>query len=436
MAINKHYFTPPLKMKIWVTEIGEPLPVESGVRLHRYGMLTKALSSYGHDVVWWTSSFSHAPKKHVCDDDWNTVVNGVTLRILKGPGYRKNVSYQRIRHQKHFANKFYKLAMGCDAPDLIISTVPTLEVAEIAVRFGNEHKITVIIDIRDEWPDELVDLAPKPLRGIARLLLYAYFKRMEYICQNATGIVAVSKSYLDYGLSFAKRQLGSNDGVFPLGYSSNRIDEKKLAEAKKWWMKQGVDEGAFICCFFGTIGKFFNLETVIKAANILSKEFQIQFVLCGDGSSLERYKKLASGTGSVIFPGWVDAPKIAALMEIANIGLAPYGSGTRMSLPNKPFEYFAGGLPVVSSIQGELKQILTDNGCGLTYDPDSANSLSDALRRLHGDEDLRKSMARQAIHLSKEKFSIECISTQFNNHIINVVEEYRNKRKRRIRVIR
>ncbi|MBW2662076.1 MAG: glycosyltransferase family 4 protein [Deltaproteobacteria bacterium] len=300
-----------------------------------------------------------------------------------------------------------------------------MEVAEVAVSFANKHKIPVIIDIRDEWPDEFVDLAPKPLRGIARLLLYNYFKRMKYICQNATGIIAVSKSYLNYALSFAKRSIGSNDGVFPLGYSSNRIDEEKLAEAKNWWKKQGVDESAFICCFFGTIGKFFNLETVIEAAKILSKEFQIQFVLCGDGSSLGRYKKLALGINSVIFPGWVDASKIFALMEIADVGLAPYAANTRMSLPNKPFEYFAGGLSVVSSIQGELKQILTDNGCGFTYDPDSVSSLCDVLRKLHGDEILCKSMARQAIHLSKEKFSIEHISSEFNEHIIRVVEKFK-----------
>lgn len=50
-------------MKLWFTEIGEPLPNEKDVRLHRYGMLTKALAALGHDVVWWTSSFSHAVKK-------------------------------------------------------------------------------------------------------------------------------------------------------------------------------------------------------------------------------------------------------------------------------------------------------------------------------------------------------------------------------------
>jgi hypothetical protein len=49
-------------MKVWIVEIGEPLPVEHDVRLLRYGLLTKELAKYGHEVVWWTSSFSMLQK--------------------------------------------------------------------------------------------------------------------------------------------------------------------------------------------------------------------------------------------------------------------------------------------------------------------------------------------------------------------------------------
>jgi hypothetical protein len=65
-------------------------------------------------------------------------------------------------------------------------------------------------------PDEFVDLAPKPLRQIARILLNSYFKRMKYVCQNATGIIAVSKKYLEYGLLFAERSFSFNRRRFSL----------------------------------------------------------------------------------------------------------------------------------------------------------------------------------------------------------------------------
>ncbi|MCK9197440.1 MAG: glycosyltransferase, partial [Syntrophales bacterium] len=171
------------------------------------------------------------------------------------------------------------------------------------------------------------------------------------------------------------------------------------------------------CCFFGTIGRFFNLETIIEAAKSIASEFKMQFVLCGDGSSLENYRKLASGVDSILFPGWVDAPRIAALMEISAAGLAPYAANTCMSLPNKPFEYFAGGLPVISSIQGELKQILAENDCGMTYDADSVGELCNILREFHASEPRRREMGRRARQVFERDFSVENIAKKFDDHL-------------------
>jgi glycosyltransferase involved in cell wall biosynthesis len=249
---------------------------------------------------------------------------------------------------------------------------------------------------------------------------------MRRICRDSTGIIAVSESFLDYGLRFANRGKGKNDGVFPLGYTDAPVEEDKIMEARQFWQNQGIDESSFVCCFFGTIGKFFDLETVIRVAEILSMEFPIKFVLCGNGTSLPYYKKLAAGRDFVLFPGWMDAPRIAALMEMASVGLAPYAKNARMSLPNKPFEYFAGGLPVVSSIQGELKQILADNDCGRTYHADSVEELCNTLRTLHADESLRKTMGIRARQLFSREFSIEGISKKLEEHLARAVENYGN----------
>ena len=211
----------------------------------------------------------------------------------------------------------------------------------------------------------------------------------------------------------------------PFGYTEKFVDTEKISKVCKWWKQQGVDKSAFICCFFGTIGKFFNLKTVIDTAKILSKEFKIQFVLCGNGSSLSKYKKMAKNVESVIFPGWVDAPKIIALMSISDVGLAPYAANTKMSLPNKPFEYFAGGLPVVSSIRGELKQIIAENDCGKTYNADSVEELCNALRDLYYSEYKRRLMGLSAKMLLKNKYSIEHISNCLNKHLENVIKNYK-----------
>ncbi len=408
-------------MKIWFTEIGEPLPIEKDCRLHRYGMLTRILSSRGQDIIWWTSSFSHAPKRQIVNNDTNMEIDGVRLNVIKGPGYPKNVSFRRIIHQRHFAKTFYKKAKEQSPPDLIISPVPTIEAAAMAIRYGQENRVPVLVDIRDEWPDEFVNLSPLYLRWLARLLLHGLFRKMSFVCRNATGIIAMSNRQLTYGLRFANREPGTNDAVFPHGYSLHKLESSKISAAREWWLAQGIDEADFICCFFGTIGNFFNLQTVIGAASVLSKDFPVKFVLCGDGGNLHHYKRLASNMKAVLFPGWVDEPKIVALMEISDVGLAPYASNTSMSLPNKPFEYFAGGLPVVSSIQGELKEILADHDCGRTYQADSVEDLCRVLREMYTDEAARRDMGKRARLLLEREYAVEVIAEKMERHLLQVI---------------
>lgn len=415
-------------MRIWFTEIGEPLPLERDTRLYRYGMLTRALALYGHEVTWWASGFSHISKQHIVHQDTLVQWNGVSLRLLKGPGYQRNISAARVIHQLHFARRFYRLAEGCDLPDVIVTPVPTLEVAKKAVRFGSRAGIPVIVDIRDEWPDEFVDLAPRWLRPWMRILLFPYFRAMAYICRNATGIIGVSRSFLQYGLTFAGRGASGRDRVLPIGYlGSPECDQEKVDAARGWWLAQGVRADAFVCCFFGTIGKFFDLETVIRAARNLRREFDVQMVLCGAGSSLDGYRAMASGLDNVLFPGWVDEPKIVALMQLAHAGLAPYGAQTRMSLPNKPFEYFAGGLPVVSSIQGELKDLLLQYDCGRTYEPGSVENLCVILRELHASPDHHREMGMRGRRLLEERFSSERVAESFHRYLVKIVSMSRQQ---------
>lgn len=400
------------RLKIWILEIGEPSPLEPDVRLHRYGEFSRALAARGHDVTWWASSFSHAPRKFIVRSDQDVVLDGVTLRLIHGKGYLRSVSMARILHQRHFASQFLRRADSYPKPDIIICPIPTIENAEAAVTWGNRNGVPVFIDIRDLWPDELVDLAPSMLRWAARLLLSPFFVKMKFICTEASAITGVSRSYLDYGLKFAHRRISSDDFVFPLGYSAQAISPDKLEAARLWRDQILGRSDKFTLCFFGTLGNFFSIETVIEAARHLRREMPIQVIVGGDGSNLRRYRGIARGVDEIVFPGWLTAPRIAAVMESSHAGLAPYKEGARMSLPNKPFEYMSAGLPVISSVIGELADLLRDNDCGVTYSASSVAELCSVIRLLYRDQSKRVRMGRNALELFKSRYTVEKIFDQ------------------------
>lgn len=420
-------------MKIWITEIGEPLPMEKDVRLHRYGLLTREWAKQGHDVTWWTSSFSHAPRAWLRDKDTDETIAGVKLKVIHGPGYRRSVGIRRLIHQADFARKFIERAKReRELPDIIISPIPTLETAKKAVAFGREHGIPVLVDIRDEWPEEFVDLAPKPLRPIARVLLTKQFLDVTFICSHASGIIGSGEKHLKYGLKYARRTKGKNDVVAPFGYEDNAgVDAERLEASRRWWIEQGVREDAFVCCFFGTIGRFFQLDTVVEAARRLEKQGNFQFVLCGAGSDLERLKASAKDVPSILFPGWVDAPRIASLMSLAKVGLCSYKADARMALPNKPIEYMAGGLAIVSSLQGELAKLLEKEKCGVNYHADSADELTKVLLDLERHPQKCRAMAKHARALFEKEFDIATVASRMFDHFEKVTKQFSASKKKK-----
>ncbi len=52
-------------MNIWLIQIGEPLPLEAGVRKMRTALLADKLLERGHSVYWWASAFEHQRKKWI-----------------------------------------------------------------------------------------------------------------------------------------------------------------------------------------------------------------------------------------------------------------------------------------------------------------------------------------------------------------------------------
>ena len=83
-------------------------------------------------------------------------------------------------------------------------------------------------------------------------------------------------------------------------------------------------------------------------------------------------------------------------MDIASVGLAPYGWTALQSIPNKPLEYLAHGLALLSSLAGELAGIVAATGCGFTYAPGDVRTLKGHLARIAGDPGLRAGLRQRA----------------------------------------
>jgi len=409
-------------MRVWMVEATEPLPIDEGERAWRCGMLSTALLARGHEVRWWTSTFHHARKVHRMDAA-QTIERqpGLTLRLLYGPGYQRNLSLARIRHNQIVAEAFAREAAAQSKPDLIFCCMPTPELAEKAVALGRRDGVPVVIDVRDLWPDSYLGIVPRPLREIARLALRSRFRRMSHICREARGLTAVSEHYLAWALAYAGRSRSANDRTFPLAFPSPSRPSPPTspAEAARVRERFELPAGAVVAAFAGIFGSTYDLETVIEAARKLASSGinTGHIVLAGDGEKTTKLRARARGLSNLTFTGWLDQFALQDLLAASAIGLAPYTSGAPQSMPNKPFEYMASGLALVSSLGGELGDLVRSEKIGLSYTAGDSASLAATIELLCARPELRDQMGANGRRIFAERFSDTVVYPALVQHL-------------------
>lgn len=427
-------------MRAWLVKTGEPLPIDGeSVRLFRMGTLARQMSEAGHDVTWWSATFYHQQKKFRGHEDMLVnLADNFRLRLIHTTGYRKNVSIARIRDHRQLQRKFREQARSLDPPDIILSALPIPALCRAAAEYGVEKGVPVALDIRDLWPDVFLGLVPKGMAGMARLALWPMKRTSRAACSMATAILGITPNYVQWGLDHARREATALDRYFPMGYSRKEPDPSEIERAGRFWDDHGLrsDSGAFIACFFGWLGHHFEIEPILEAARILKDDRRrFLFVFCGAGDNLERYRLMAADLPDVLFTGFVNSAEIWTMMRRASVGLAPYISSDNfvLNLPNKPAEYMSGGLPIVSSLQGALADLLRERDCGLTYENGNVDQLVSILRELHEDPDRRLEMARNARAVYEERFVAEKVYAEMIRHMERIIEDYSSRNSSTVR---
>ncbi len=406
--------------RIWLIQIGEPLPLDPAVRKMRTGLLADRLVDRGHEVRWWASAFEHQRKVMMFEHDAeHPLRDGLALQILKGCGYRRNVSLRRYLDHRLVAKKFRARAPSLPSPDIIVASMPDYHLAWEAVRYAKARQIPILVDVRDEWPDIFVEALPRgTLRILAKVLLTLDFRKLEWLLQNADGIVAMSEGLFQWSFSKISREPGPRDRIFYMGY------KKLIPNQSATNLHDNVTEPHHkTIVYVGTFGRSYELGLLLKAARILQGEGRkdVQFILAGTGEQEAALRRQAEALPNVLMPGWLNAGEIIRILETAWVGVIPCRS-VPGALPNKVFEYFSAGLPVVSSLEGEMKEAIARNHLGVNYRAGDLESLVKALRTLLNDEGLRNTMAENAADFFRRRGDADIIYDAFSRHIEDLIQ--------------
>ena len=362
-------------MTVWIQNPFDNLPSE-GYRKQRYWLMAEAFVRAGHEVVYWTSDFSHARKKCRGLEGLECLggleglegLGGLDVQLIATRPYPKNVCLKRIASHRDYAREWLRVIRDLpnfpnlpNLPKLIISSCPTLSAAEAAIELGRKLGAKVVVDVQDAWPETFERLAPRGLRWLAKMLLAPMRRQAQRIYREADLVTGVCDRYRElterpdyYRAYLGIEGRGTGDG--------DRRNERWTA---------GVNRKIRLV-YSGNLGKSYDLGTIVKTVEA-NGDFELDVAGFGD---------FACACPRVRFHGMLSAQDLQALFAQCDIGVVPMANESWVGVPNKFFDYSAAGLAIVSSLGGESARLLRRHGCGVAYRHGDAASLAAAVRQV------------------------------------------------------
>ena len=384
-------------MQIWYVSLFEPLPIDGeNVRKMRSGWICDALMRE-NNVELWIPGFDHLNHNHYKKESVDEKLkSGLNIQYLKGIGYKKDTSFKRLFHNKYIAKEFKKIAnQRTLMPDLIITQIPCLELAEEVIKFAEKNKIPSIVDIRDLWPDIYKKILPRKIKWIYKFLFFREINRLKFILQKSSEICAISKSYLKWGEKYSKRSIETKN-IFYIGYKKPEIiNDKKIWESLL--IEKNIPCEKKYIIFSGTFCESYDLSPITKAAMILKdKGYEdFHFLIAGAGNLPKNILEELKNSSEISLLGWLNKKELNCCLINSDAGLAPYSKDALMSLPNKFFEYLAYGLPIISSLNSEMEVLINQRKLGFNYYSQSPESLASAIIELN--KNFKNKLSRNSI---------------------------------------
>ncbi|MBN1222757.1 MAG: glycosyltransferase family 4 protein, partial [Candidatus Aminicenantes bacterium] len=176
--------------------------------------------------------------------------------------------------------------------------------------------------------------------------------------------------------------------------------------------------GRFVVSYSGNMGRFHDMETIMKAARELADNKDICFLFIGEGQKkkwMEEYAQRWNLT-NCRFRTYVPREELGLSLACADVGLVSLMPGqSGLSEPSKTFGILAAGVPVIAVVpsQSEIVRIVEEYGCGIIVDPNDVQNLAHSILRLHSAPDEVERLGRNAVRAVREKYNLKHAAMEY-----------------------
>jgi glycosyltransferase involved in cell wall biosynthesis len=275
---------------------------------------------------------------------------------------------------------WYALAVPAD---VIIASSGPLTVGIPALLGRYIRRIPLVFEVRDLWPEGAIQLGM--LRNAAAIRLARLLERACY--RSASRIVALSDGMADW--------IREQHGFDHITVVPNASDNELVAGLTGKLDLPDWARGKRLAVYAGALGLIDDCAQILSVAKVLRarEATEVEFVIIGSGKEGDRLRHQASEMNlqNVRFLGPQPKATVMRWLEVAACSLFTVKDVPFLATasPNKVFDAFAAGVPVVQSTQGWIKSLLEREGCGITVPPGDIEAMADAVVLLSTDHALR-----------------------------------------------
>jgi len=287
--------------------------------------------------------------------------------------------------------------------DMVIGTSPQI-FSPLAAGIVSFFKRTPwVFEIRDILSESL--LATSLVKNQLLLKLVQFFEVFLY--RRATAIVVVTNSF---------KEILINQGIQQkkIHVITNGVDLEKfkpIAKDDNLIESLGI-KNSFIAGYIGTHGLSHGLDSILYAAELLQKKYNIyniKIVLLGDGANKESLLKLSNKLGlkNVLFLDLVPRNKIHLYWSILDVSIIHLKKTNLFDafIPSKIFEAMGMGIPLLHCVSGESADIVKSNNLGCIVESENfdqiAKSLIDLSKNNHKIETYRAANIEASLKFSR-----------------------------------
>ncbi len=304
-------------------------------------------------------------------------VNVVWINTIK---YSNATSFMRMLSWTQFELFviFYTLLNFKKSPATVVASSLSLLSVLSGVFIKNIFKSKFIFEVRDIWPQTLIDLKNmNPNSLIIRIL-----KKVEKIGYSQANAIVGTMPGLKLHVEKILSECSDKVYFIPQGYSDAFYANQK--EISLNYQKEFLLDNKFKVMYTGTLGQAYALDSIIEAAAKMQNTFaDVQLIFVGDGIEKDKLLKKSKNLTNVTFAPRVKKSEVLSVLSKADLLLHSFKMKPVFEYgisPNKFIDYMYAEKPIICMFSG-YQSILNESGCGVFIDSEDSEALIDEISR-------------------------------------------------------